>query len=105
MNRPSMWCGMLAVMLVLPAGGRAGEIGFGELFHPVALETTPQGLAVGDLDGDGRADLAITHNGGAAPDSLVRVERGDGRGGFAPAGDLKVRKWPVGMAIGDLDGD
>jgi hypothetical protein len=76
-------------------------------FLSFEVGTMPQALAVGDLDGDGNADLLLTHTGGnmAAPDSLVRVFMGDGKGGFTAKGDYKAGASPLGLTVADWDRD
>jgi hypothetical protein len=60
-------------------------------------------IAIGDLNGDGRRDLAIA-NGGTAN---VTVLLNSGSGNFAPApgSPIAVGFSPTSVAIGDLDGD
>jgi hypothetical protein len=61
------------------------------------------GLALADLDGDGRLDL-VTANQGAEPAS-VSIYRNTGAS-FAPHLDLETGgKEPFGVAVGDLNGD
>lgn len=61
----------------------------------------PRGLAVGDFDNDGRADLAVSDN----EEDNVRVFRGEGNGNFMLAHTLSTGKNPARMAFADLDGD
>ncbi|MBI4607066.1 MAG: VCBS repeat-containing protein, partial [Planctomycetes bacterium] len=66
-------------------------------------ETVPVGIsrlaavAAGDLDGDGRADLA------AAGWKALAVSLGDGAGGLGPAASLPFAA--ISLSAGDLDGD
>lgn len=60
-------------------------------------------LGVGDLDGDGAADLLAR----SGVDSTLWLYRGDGRGGFVSSGSIG-RGWggvDLMTAAGDLDGD
>lgn len=60
----------------------ARELRSGEL-HPrrvLELPKTPEGIALADLDADGRLDLAVA----GEHASSVQLLRGDGAGGFAP---------------------
>jgi hypothetical protein len=59
------------------------------------------GIAVGDLDGDGRLDLAVANGFG----SQIALLRGDGAGGFQPVGAVVVGQNPLSVALVDLDGD
>ena len=58
-------------------------------------------MAVGDFDGDARADLAVVNQG---PDT-VSVRLGDGAGGFTAAPDVAVGTNPFSVAVGDFTGD
>ena len=70
---------------------------------PVAVGGGAYGVAVGDFDGDGIADLAVTNQ----RDSNVSILLGNGRGGFSPAtgSPVAVGTFPVAVAIGDFNGD
>lgn len=60
------------------------------------------GLAMGDLNGDGKLDIATVNN----ADNDISVAFGDGRGGFsrAPA-PFAVGPSPYPMALGDVNND
>ncbi len=92
-----------------------GRYRFEPLPH-VAQISVAQGMVAGDLDGDGRADLAIVHNNFSPVHAIGRFDGGvgqlllgDGRGGFrAPSpresgfvvpGDAKA------LVVLDLDGN
>src|SRR5262245_47050435 len=62
---------------------------------------TPGAVAVGDLNGDGKLDVAAAQAGG----SHVTVLRGDGAGNLGPGRHVAVAANPVSVAVGDLDGD
>lgn len=71
----------------------------------VAINGTPGGLVVGDLDGDGpsRLDVAV-----AIPNSnLVRLLHGGGTGALTAVGatDLSMGLNPVGLAAAHIDDD
>ena len=61
----------------------------------------PQFVAVGDLNGDGKLDLAVA----CYDSSTVSVLLGDGSGGFGPHSDFDTGDYPTSVAIGDLDDD
>jgi hypothetical protein len=61
------------------------------------------GLGMGDLNGDGRLDLATVNN----EDNDVSIAFGDGRGGFtrAPGSPFGVGPSPYPLTLGDVDND
>ncbi len=70
----------------------------------LGLTATGRDVRLGDLTGDGRADLCAVENGG------LRCAPGDGQGGFAPSTliDDPIRPLaiePRSLALGDVDGD
>jgi FG-GAP-like repeat/FG-GAP repeat len=74
---------------------------------PIRLSEAPGDMAFGDLNGDGKPDLAVAHH-----DSYgVTLLFGDGRGGLAPAANspvvMKEGRHPHthGLNSGDLNGD
>jgi hypothetical protein len=90
--------------------GRGGV----ELEAPAYLRTglTPHAIAAGDLDLDGRPDLAVTMKRYGTtveaqdPDSsLVYFLLNDGKGGFRPPQSAVVGRGPAALAIAELDRD
>jgi hypothetical protein len=63
----------------------------------------PRGVAIGDLDGDGKADLAVANSGYQANSVSVFVNKGGGR--FEAKVDYPIGRNPQSVAIVDLDGD
>jgi hypothetical protein len=66
------------------------------------------GMAAGDFDGDGKADLAIANasifsDGSLYPNLSVLLSNGDGS--FRSAGDFICGRNPAGIAAADFDGD
>jgi FG-GAP-like repeat len=58
-------------------------------------------VAVADLDGDGKPDLAVanTHR------NEIELLRGDGAGGFGPPTTVGAGRRPEDLAVGDFDGN
>ena len=71
--------------------------------------TGPYAVAVGDIDGDGKPDLAIANNGTSSnPGNTVSVLRNTSTLGtisYATKVDFATGSVPVSLAIGDIDGD
>ena len=69
----------------------------------MSVGTTPQSGAVGDFNGDGKLDLAVSNFGS----NNVSILLGNGMGGFAAAGGspLTVGSTPYPVAVGDFNGD
>ena len=87
----------------------AGSITTGSFAAKVDFATgnAPTGVAIGDLDGDGKPDLAVA-NYGSATVSVLRNTAVSGSittGSFAAKVDFTTGNQPYGIAIGDLDGD
>src|SRR5258707_8196691 len=72
---------------------------------PFPAGDNPNDIAVGDVNGDGKPDLAFANH----DTHYVTVLLGDGRGGFAPAPKspftVNSRPHPHGIAFGDFNGD
>lgn len=90
--------GTVSVLLGDGRGGFAPPPG-----SPFPAGDGPYPFAVGDLDGDGRPDLAVPGFLGTA----VTLLRGEGEGGFAPfpSSPLETRPMPFHTALADLDAD
>ena len=75
--------------------------GYGDA-SPYAAGQSPTSVAIGDLNGDGKADLVVTDG------ISVYVLQNMGGGNFAPATMYSAGPSPAGpiaVAIGDLNGD
>ena len=65
--------------------------------------TTPSGVAIADIDGDGPLDLVVTDT--VEDDVAILINDSDGIPSFATAVRVTVGDAPVGVATGDFDGD
>jgi hypothetical protein len=75
----------------------------------IGTARSPFAVAIGDVNGDGRADLAIAHRpGGLDPDRdglTLLIGRGNCDFVATAESPMKVGASPTGVAIGDFDGD
>lgn len=82
-------------------------------FRPAKHFSTAKGpfaVAIGDVNGDGRTDLAVAHLSEGGPErdlEAVTILLGRGDGAFTPAPDspFQAGKSSTAVAIGDFDGD
>jgi FG-GAP-like repeat/FG-GAP repeat len=68
----------------------------------------PRSVAIGDLDGDGRADLAVVNrevNGGLLSPGSLTILAGAGGGIFGTPRTMPLDGFGEGIAAADLDGD
>jgi hypothetical protein len=70
---------------------------------PITVGTDPHIVAVGDFNGDGIPDLAVTN----ANDNTISILLGNGSGGFTPASGspITVGNGPLSVAAGDFTGN
>lgn len=64
----------------------------------------PTSVSIGDIDGDGKPDLAVT-NGGSNSVSVLRSTSASGTISFAAKADFQAASNPTSVAIGDIDGN
>ncbi len=77
---------------------------------PFTANERPFGVAIGDLNGDGKPDLAIVNFSGHITDTskdAITILLGSGDGTFrqATGSPFKAGRSPVSVAIGDINGD
>ncbi len=68
-----------------------------------ATDTAPEGIAVGDFNGDGYPDIAVTNSGSNTVS--IFLNKGDGTGTFLPKIDTATGRQPQGVAVGYFNGD
>jgi hypothetical protein len=91
-----------SVTVLLSSKGVPGGALFGPApGSPFATGTKPADAVVGDFNGDGRLDLAVTNQG----DNTVSILFGNGDGTFGPQQTFAAGNGPGGVALLDLNGD
>ncbi|WP_161599571.1 malectin domain-containing carbohydrate-binding protein [Hymenobacter nivis] len=91
-------------------GGNASGSGTGvfSLGTTVAVGDHPLRVVLGDVDRDGDLDL-LTANANSDGTVSVRLNGGNNQGGgkgvFSGGDDYSVGSYPIGIAVGDVDGD
>jgi len=103
-------CAAAALSLGAVAGGAGARSPSFAAPTLLAASLNPDGVAIGDLNGDGKLDLAIANSYFDAEEDegelgtvSVRLNRGDGT--FKPRRDYSTGGGPHSVAIGDLNGD
>jgi hypothetical protein len=86
-------------VLVVPTS-RGAELFAGASVN-VQVGQDPSGIALADLNGDGRADLAVTNRLG----NSVSVLLGDGLGAFSSTPDISVGAGPEAVTVADFNAD
>ena len=95
--------GSISVLLNLNTGN--GKFGIA-VDYPIAVNGTPDAVAIGDFNGDGKPDIAVAISGSNA--SIIAIFLGNGDGSFQqylayPAGFISSD--PLHIAAADFDGD
>jgi hypothetical protein len=74
---------------------------------PFSVPSSPTSVAVGDFNGDGKPDLAVTNFDETQPMKgyNLSILLGDGEGGFAAGSNLPVAGTPLGVVAVDVNGD
>jgi hypothetical protein len=98
---------LLTVVVAAAAGGGSPSFAAPRM---LAASLDPESVAIGDLNGDGKPDLAIANSYLDADEEddvlgtvSVRLNRGNGT--FKPRRDYSTGASPVSIAVGDLNGD
>jgi hypothetical protein len=76
--------------------------------HDYQAGGRPRSIAIGDLNGDGKPDLAtsnVKRISATRTRGTVSVFLARGDGSFVPRHDYRTAKFPVSLALGDLNGD
>jgi VCBS repeat protein len=66
-----------------------------------AAERLPSAIATGDLNGDGRPDIAILHRG----EHEITVLLNDGAGALIEQTPITLEAEPISLTFGDMNGD
>jgi len=70
-----------------------------------SADSGPRSIAVGDFDGNGKPDLAVTNDSDTPADNTVSVLLGNGDGTFKAAANYPVGTFPQGVGAGDFNSD
>ena len=96
----------LLTFLVLAQGATAA-VPAGTLLSPAgspfAAGAFPNGMAMGDFNGDGKLDLAVVNL--TVKGGTVTLLFGNGGGGFTPGGTVAVGDFPQEVVAADFNGD
>ncbi len=97
-----------------PGGGASNEVFFVSTLSATsvtlglsdfAADSLPSSVAVGDFNGDGKLDLAVTNQGAGSLSGNVSVLLGKGDGTFQAPVNYAADQSPVAVAVGDFNGD
>lgn len=90
-------------IVTFPCGGAINPVSFGSKTEFTA-GNLPIAVSVGDLDGDGKADLVVVNKSDSTI-SILKNTSTTGNISFAPKIDLTTGFLPQSVVIGDLNGD
>jgi hypothetical protein len=98
-----------ASVSVLRNTSTSGSLGTSSFAAKVdfATGTRPLSVAIGDLDGDGKPDLAVANQNSASVSVLRNTSTSGslGTSSFAAKVDFATGSFPSSVVLGDLDGD
>lgn len=97
--------GSSATISVLTNTTNGSAISFAASLELTATGNNHEGIATGDLDGDGKLDFVITNSNNIHSVSVFRNLTTGNAVSFASKLDLAVGNAPYSIAIGDVDGD
>jgi hypothetical protein len=83
----------------------SGTIDSGSFAASVAFTTGsfPRSIGLGDIDGDGKLDLAVANYSGSV--SVLLNTSSSGSINFASKVDISTSGFPISVSVGDIDGD
>jgi hypothetical protein len=88
----------VSVLLGLASGGFSPKTDY-------TVGLAPRGIALGDVNNDGRLDIVTANNGLSFGGTTASVLLGLAGGGFAPKTDYTTGNGPSSVVLGDLNGD
>lgn len=99
----------VAVAGPAPTGGAQAAVLLGRadgsfapaIVYPLGTGSQPEAVALGDVNGDGRADIAVAVNDAV----YVLLNLGNGTFGAATSQAMGVGTGPLGLAVADVNGD
>jgi hypothetical protein len=93
-----------SVSIFLNTTATAGTISYANKVD-FTTGTSPESVSIGDLDGDGKADLAVANSQSNTVSIFRNSSTGAGTISYASKVDYTTGTYPISVSIGDLDGD